>query len=255
MGNDNPADFAEKVGVTVRTLHNYLSGQMPRFTIRTKICEAYGINPMWLFQGVGSMYAEERMTDMSAIEGDLSPKRSLAEDQQSHVPYANDKKTGDMSPVPACSGRHTGENLPPDGVQPIFIPKVQARLSAGSGSLEVDADVDGFFAFRSSWIRKKGCPSKMVLMTVSGDSMSPTIENGDMVLINQGLKDVIAGGIYAVGVDDSILVKRLDKKPGKIVLISDNREAYAPMELSLTDETVQDSLRIIGRVLWWCREA
>lgn len=255
MGNDNPADFAEKVGVTVRTLHNYLSGQMPRFTIRTRICEVYGINPMWLFQGVGSMYADGRMADTSAIKGDMSPQISLSGDQQRRVLDTSEKKTGDTSPVSICSTRRPREGSPPDGVQPIFIPKVQARLSAGTGSLEVDADVEGFFAFRSSWIRKKGCPSKMVLMTVSGDSMSPTIENGDMVLINQGLKDVIAGGIYAVGVDESILVKRLDKKPGKIVLISDNREAYAPMELNLADETVQDSLRIIGRVLWWCREA
>ena len=95
----------------------------------------------------------------------------------------------------------------------------------------------------------------MVLMSVSGDSMSPTISNGDMVLVNQGQKDVIAGAIYAVGVDDSILVKRLDKQPGKLVLVSDNREAYPPLELDMTDEAVCESVRIIGRVLWWCREA
>ncbi|KAF5074230.1 Peptidase S24-like protein [anaerobic digester metagenome] len=85
--------------------------------------------------------------------------------------------------------------------------------------------------------------------------MSPTIQNGDMVLINQGQREVIAGAIYAIGVDDSVLVKRLDKRPGKIVLVSDNRDAYAPQELDMTDEIVRDSLRVIGRVLWWCREA
>ncbi|WP_455552638.1 S24 family peptidase [Desulfovibrio sp.] len=55
--------------------------------------------------------------------------------------------------------------------------------------------------------------------------------------------------------DDSILVKRLDKQPGKLVLVSDNREAYPPLELDMTDEAVCESVRIIGRVLWWCREA
>jgi len=234
MGNDSPSDFSEKVGVTERTLHNYLSGQMPRFTTRAKICEAYGINPMWLFRGDGPMYSDGQKADLSVI------------------------KTGGASCSDAAIGNDGMADLsvtPPDGIQPIFIPKVQARLSAGTGSLEVDASVDGFFAFRSDWIRKKGCPNQMVLMTVTGDSMSPTIQNGDMVLINQGQREVIAGAIYAIGVDDSVLVKRLDKRPGKIVLVSDNRDAYAPQELDMTDEIVRDSLRVIGRVLWWCREA
>ena len=153
-------------------------------------------------------------------------------------------ETGDTSPAST-----------PDGVDVFFVPKVEARLSAGTGSLVVDGDVEGYFAFRSDWLLHKGAPAQMVLMSVSGDSMSPTISNGDMVLVNQGQKDVIAGAIYAVSVDDSILVKRLDKQPGKLVLVSDNREAYPPLELDMTDEAVCESVRIIGRVLWWCREA
>ena len=153
-------------------------------------------------------------------------------------------ETGDTSPAAT-----------PDGVDVFFVPKVEARLSAGTGSLVVDGNVEGYFAFRSDWLLHKGAPAQMVLMSVSGDSMSPTISNGDMVLVNQGQKDVIAGAIYAVGVDDSILVKRLDKQPGKLVLVSDNREAYPPLELDMTDEAVCESVRIIGRVLWWCREA
>ena len=85
--------------------------------------------------------------------------------------------------------------------------------------------------------------------------MRPTMENGDLALVNLAQTDVVSGGIYAVGVDDSVLVKRLDKRPGKIVLVSDNRDAYAPQELDMTDEIVRESLRVIGRVLWWCREA
>ena len=153
-------------------------------------------------------------------------------------------ETGDTSPAST-----------PDGVDVFFVPKVEARLSAGTGSLIVDGNIEGYFAFRSDWLLHKGAPAQMVLMSVSGDSMSPTISNGDMVLVNQGQKDVIAGAIYAVGVDDSILVKRLDKQPGKLVLVSDNREAYPPLELDMTDEAVCESVRIIGRVLWWCREA
>lgn len=233
MGPDSPADFAEKVGVTVRALNNYLAGRMPKAEVRKRICAAYGISPMWLFQGHGAMYVDSKMADASAI----SCGQSAATAGQGEV------GTADVSVVA------------PDGVQTIYVPKVEARLSAGTGSLEVSDNIKGYFGFRSDWLHRKGCPTQMVLMSITGDSMRPTLENGDLALINLAQTDVVSGGIYAVGVDDSVLVKRLDKRPGKIVLVSDNRDAYAPQELDMTDEIVRESLRVIGRVLWWCREA
>lgn len=247
MGNDSPADFAQKVGVTERSLHNYLSGQMPRLTVRTKICDAYNINPMWLFQGRGPMYACDKMDDVSPI---------LKSAHSQHTDFIDsDKSTmGDVSPI--WNRRQSALcGASPDGIQTIYVPKVEARLSAGTGSFEVSDNIKGYFGFRSDWLRRKGCPSQMVLMTVTGDSMRPTLENGDMALIYLAQTEVIAGGIYAVGLEDSVVVKRLERLPGKLVLVSDNRSAYAPRELDMTDESVNNSVRIIGRVLWWCREA
>lgn len=57
---------------------------------------------------------------------------------------------------------------------------------SGTDSLVVDGSIEGYFAFRSDWLLHKGAPAQMVPMAVSGDSMSPTISNGDMVLVNQG---------------------------------------------------------------------
>ena len=233
MGPDSPADFAEKVGVTVRALNNYLAGRMPKAEVRKRICAAYGISPMWLFQGHGAMYVDNKMADASAV----SCGQSAVNAGQAEV------GTADVSVVA------------PDGVQTIYVPKVEARLSAGTGSLEVSDNIKGYFGFRSDWLHRKGCPTQMVLMSITGDSMRPTLENGDLALVNLAQTDVVSGGIYAVGVDDSVLVKRLDKRPGKIVLVSDNRDAYAPQELDMTDEIVRESLRVIWRVLWWCREA
>lgn len=234
MGADTPADFAEKVGVTTRALSNYLAGRMPKAEVRKNICAAYGINPMWLFQGVGPMYTDEKMTDVSAIG--LGGKAA-------GIAGFSDLETADMSVVA------------PDGIQTLYVPKVEARLSAGTGSLEISDNVRGYFGFRSDWLHRKGCPSKMVLMTVTGDSMRPTLENGDLALINLAQTDVVNGGIYAVGLEDSVVVKRLERLPGKLVLVSDNRDAYNPRELDMTDEAVCESVRVIGRVLWWCREA
>jgi phage repressor protein C with HTH and peptisase S24 domain len=130
------------------------------------------------------------------------------------------------------------------------VPKVQARLCAGDGSFETGGRVEGWQAFRADWLRSKGNPERMVLMGVVGRSMEPEIRDGDTVLIDQSRADVLAGGIYAVGVEDTVMVKRIEKLPGELVLRSDNPE-YAPIHLA--GDQLQ-SVRIIGKVLWVSRE-
>jgi len=134
---------------------------------------------------------------------------------------------------------------------PFFpVPKVQARLCAGAGSFEIGECVEEHYSFQTEWLRSKGAKERMVLMDVFGSSMSPEIKDGDTVLIDQSQANIYAGSVYAVGVEDTIMVKRIEKHPRKLVLLSDNK-AYAPIFLS---EEEMDRVRIIGKVLWVCRE-
>ncbi len=130
------------------------------------------------------------------------------------------------------------------------IPKVKARLCAGGGSFEVDSAIEGYYAFRSDWLQRKGNPQEMVLMDVMGDSMEPLIEEGDTVLIDQSQQEILAGKIYAIGVDDTVMVKRIEKHPGRLVLISTNPR-YTPLYLQGEE---LDTIRLIGAILWICRE-
>jgi phage repressor protein C with HTH and peptisase S24 domain len=130
------------------------------------------------------------------------------------------------------------------------VPKVKARLCAGGGSFEVASEIEGFYSFEKGWLQRKGDADQMVLMDVFGRSMKPEIKEGDTVLVDQSQKDVIAGAVYAVGIDDTIMIKRLEKHPRKLVLLSDNT-AFAPIFLS---EEEMDTIRIIGKIVWICRE-
>jgi len=145
-----------------------------------------------------------------------------------------------------------GEKLIKDMDETKFkkIPKVKARLSAGGGSFEVGDEIEGFYSFRKDWLRKKGIPGEMILMDIFGNSMEPELKDGDTVLVDQSQKAILAGAVYAVGIDDTVMVKRLEKHPNKLVLLSDN-EAYSPIYLQ-KDET--DTVRIIGKVIWIGRE-
>jgi phage repressor protein C with HTH and peptisase S24 domain len=130
------------------------------------------------------------------------------------------------------------------------IPKVKARLSAGGGSFEVGSEIEGYYAFRKDWLATKGNRNKMVLMDIFGNSMEPEMKDGDTILIDESQKDILAGAIYAVGVDDTIMVKRVEKHPNKLVLLSDNKD-YSAIYLQGNE---LNSIRIIGKVIWISRE-
>ena len=79
------------------------------------------------------------------------------------------------------------------------------------------------------------------IITAIGNSMSPTINEGDLLLFQcDGSKN--EGGIYIVRIDGDYYVKRLQKLP-KIRLLSDN-SAYEPIEIKDLQE-----IEIIGRVV------
>ncbi len=134
----------------------------------------------------------------------------------------------------------------------IMVPMVEARLSAGQGSLQTNGDSERSYAFRSDFLYRKGNPDSMVLMRVEGDSMQPEIMNNDVVLIDQSKTEIRLGRIFAVGFEEAIYLKRIDMLPGKILLKSVN-PAYPPVELDIRDQQ-RDAFRVIGQVLWSGRE-
>lgn len=134
------------------------------------------------------------------------------------------------------------------------VPLVAARLSAGGGSLETDGHVLQHMAFRRDWIARKGNPAHMVLMRVHGDSMEPCIQQGDLVLVDQDKKSIIPHTLYAVGVDDGIYIKEVETVPGRKLVLRSYNPRYSPLEVDMRGD-LADSIRVIGKVLWWCHEA
>jgi len=146
------------------------------------------------------------------------------------------------------------EPEPSASVEVAFVPLVAASLSAGTGSLESEGEVLDYFAFHHTWLCRKGNPENMVLMKVYGDSMEPEIRHGDMVLVDQGKTRIFGHTMYAVGVNEEIYVKQIETLPGNRMLLRSLNERYDPIEVDLRGD-MADSVRIIGKVIWWCREA
>ncbi len=133
------------------------------------------------------------------------------------------------------------------------IPLVAAKLSAGGGSLETEGLVLQRMAFRRDWLQRRGRVENMVLMRVHGDSMEPYIQDGDLALIDTSQKSIIPYAVYAVGVDDGIYVKSVETMPGQRLVLRSFNDRYSPMDIDMRGD-LADSVRIIGKVLWWCHE-
>lgn len=121
-------------------------------------------------------------------------------------------------------------------------------ISAGHGGvLCAPNQPSGFMAFRNDWIRSRGFSVKDLKVFITrGDSMSPTIEDKEPILINTAEKDPQDGHIYAIRSGEMIWVKRIQRQiDGSLLLISDNK-LYPPMSIKLDESTDVD---VIGKVV------
>lgn len=134
-----------------------------------------------------------------------------------------------------------------DQAEYAMIKRRQINLSAGNGNLVFEEEDAPPLAFRQAWLESNGLdPEMLVVAYVKGDSMSPTIRDGDTVLINTADRGITDGKIYAMRQGDHLRIKRLSRRTLSILIISDNRD-FDPEEIPIQRA---DELHIIGRVVW-----
>ena len=132
------------------------------------------------------------------------------------------------------------------------VPRLEVRASAGSGLITDQAGADSSdIMLRGSWLRSLGIvPSKAEFLEARGDSMEPTIRDGDLMLVDRGYGEVVNGKIYVLVSDGMVLVKRVHVVAlGGLMLISDN-DRYPTQTVIRADV---ESLRIEARVVWYGR--
>lgn len=143
---------------------------------------------------------------------------------------------------------------PPDGI--IQIPHFEIRAAAGAGALVVSENVSSYFAAEREWLRRMlpswAAPNAVVgILEGSGDSMEPTIRDGDLVM---AVKDppefaVDRGGVFLLLHHGHLRIKRLhvDMRSGDITLISDNQR-YPP-EIVPRDRQEYD-LQVLAQIFF-----
>lgn len=121
-------------------------------------------------------------------------------------------------------------------------------VSAGHG---LDWDSDGqilSFPIPVSFLHSKGiAPENALIVKVNGDSMSPTLNDNDLVVIDKNFS-LSLNGIYVIKDNiNGLRVKRLDKdKDGNLKVISDNKN-YETQIYSVA-EMQDNTITILGKV-------
>lgn len=123
------------------------------------------------------------------------------------------------------------------------------RASAGPGAIPYDEAGKAYFAFDEIWLKSlTASPSgRLSIIRVEGDSMAPTLNAGDDILVDLGdCAERLRDGIYVLRADDALVVKRLALHPaGRRVTVQSDNPAYPDWP-----DCDIDDLLCIGRVIW-----
>ncbi len=129
----------------------------------------------------------------------------------------------------------------------VAVRQLDVDASAGGGALAEEDGVLGSVHFPERWLRSHGVdPARLSLVRVLGDSMEPTLSDGDQIMVDHGgVAGMLRDGIHVIRMQGTLMVKRIAVAPsGLLSIISDNRQ-YRTFE-----DVSPDMVEIVGRVIW-----
>ena len=153
-----------------------------------------------------------------------------------------------VSPIPAHMG---GINAVAEKISSFFtkpdevvIEMIDATACCGDGIDNLPEKVCGHWKLPLAEFKSlaSGNPNNIKMLRVQGDSMQPTINEGDFVWVDVSNNFVGSDGIYLIRMATGLAVKRLQAGLSNVVIKSDN-----PTYSDITAEVGE--LKIIGKVV------
>lgn len=203
--------LARSVGVSQQAVMELESGRAKGTKHSAKFARALGQDAIWIEIGEGRM-REPGKAARSAKKAAEIPRAPIAPDDYERIPVFD------------------------------------IRAAGKAGTLAHDASPIAYTMFGLDWLRTqtRSHVSKLAVVQVAGDSMEPTLCNGDQALIDTTQVNLRREGIYVIGVDDTLMVKRVTMHPKskRVTLRADNPryDTYSDLD--------PDRLHVAGRVIW-----
>jgi len=200
-------ELGRRSGVNQPTIHRIITGDSknPRQDNVEKIAKALGVTSDWLWRG------GEREKGSNVIAANFAAKA------KGDIDIPQYDVVGSMGP---------GQVAPSDYIETIKNITV-----------------------RTEYLREQGVSysraENLAVVTGFGESMEKTFTSGDPLIIDKGVNEVVVDGVYLFSLDGVLYIKRLQRLPKMIRMISDN-DAFPPYDIKGAE---LDLLRIHARVL------
>lgn len=208
--------MARRSGMPLGTLSRYQSGREMKASALIALAQATGVSLEWLATGRGPMRAGDAATEGTTPAADAP-----------------------ISPAETAS-------LPPGY---LLLPRLEARAAAGPGPGLASDHVVDYLAFSEAYLSAslRRRPAALALIEASGDSMEPTIRDGELLLVDTDMREPQPGRIYVLALDETLLVKRLQVRMDRSILVLSDNPAY---EAEVIRPETNQPLRILGQVVW-----
>lgn len=132
-----------------------------------------------------------------------------------------------------------------------LVPVYDVEASAGHGAIVDAEDHVSNLAFSTQYLREmtsaKG--KQLAVVRVKGDSMSPTIQDDDMVMVDTTKTSLDYDGLFVLRIGEAFHIKRIGRGARKatVTVISDN-SLYPPVD------TERAEIEVVGKVIWYGRK-
>lgn len=132
----------------------------------------------------------------------------------------------------------------------VVVPLLANQAQMGQGAeLLADDVVVGELALLQDWVLKTLRPSSTTALRfihALGDSMAPTFQDGDVLLVDTGIHEVRIDGVYVLEAHERLFIKRVRQRlDGAFVVSSDN-----PQDKVVDVLNGQTPIQVKGRVIW-----
>jgi SOS-response transcriptional repressor LexA len=135
--------------------------------------------------------------------------------------------------------------------QVVDVPRYDVAGSMGPGTEPPEMNmVVEHMSLDANWVRQNltyTTTKNLKLISGRGDSMAPTIRNGDAILVDTGVTSVDSDAIYFFLMRGQLQIKRLQRGLDGLTIISDNGQ-YPPIEVPGDREA---DITVLAQIIYW----
>lgn len=199
-------------GVTYEAVRQWFAGDTSNIKNDNLLALARGLDTTvdWLLDGAGEP-PRRRVMD-NVVMGDFSRQR-----KEDEIDIPQYDVVGSMGP---------GQVLPKEYIETVRNITVRTEYLREQGITYTHGD-------------------NLSVITGFGESMGATFSSGDPLIVDQGVNEVVVDGVYVFTLDGMLYIKRLQRLPKMLRMISDN-ETFPPYDIKGSE---LESMIIHARVL------